>query len=181
MDPLLETTYGLHENVAVFDFKSLYPSMMAANNISWECITEEDNANHIYFQTPKNLRAFDREKVLPSVSFTKEPLGVLPQTVIKLMEMRDSYKKNLKEASTDEEKRKCDSAQLATKRVVNALYGVLAYDRFGWGNMKMAAAITASARYAMRSAAFKAQELGYKVNFNINKSYGNIYIKKIEN
>jgi len=163
MDPLLEGTYGLHKNVAVFDFKSLYPSMMAANNISWECMTKEDNANHIYFQTPKNLRAFDREKVLPSVSFTKEPLGVLPQTVIKLMEMRDSYKKNLKEAKTDEEKRKWDSAQLATKRVVNALYGVLAYDGFGWGNMKMAAAITASARYAMRSAAFKAQELGYKV------------------
>ena len=163
MDPLLEGTYGLHKNVAVFDFKSLYPSMMATNNISWETKTDEENANHIYFGTPKNLELFDIEKASPSVSFNKESLGVLPQTVIKLMEMRDNYKKNLKEAKTDEEKRKWDSAQLATKRVVNALYGVLAYDGFGWGDMKMAAAITASARYAMRSAAFKAQELGYKV------------------
>ena len=77
--------------------------------------------------------------------------------------MRDEYKKELKNATTEEDKRKWDSAQMATKRVVNALYGVLAKDGYGWGDMEMAAAITASARHAMRSVAFEAQKLGYEV------------------
>ena len=34
MNPEEEDTFGLHDNVAVFDFKSLYPSMMASRNIS---------------------------------------------------------------------------------------------------------------------------------------------------
>ena len=79
------------------------------------------------------------------------------------MAMRDEYKKLRKEAKTDEEYRKWDSAQMATKRVVNAFYGILAKDNYGWGDMEMAKSITASARRAMRETAFKAQELGYEV------------------
>ena len=165
MDPDYENTYGLHENVAVFDFKSLYPSMMAANNISWETkrLKPDDTCNKIYFGTPKNLGEFDREVEQCNVGFKKEPLGLLPNCVIGLMKMRDEYKKELKNATTEEDKRKWDSAQMATKRVVNALYGVLAKDGYGWGDMEMAAAITASARHAMRSVAFEAQKLGYEV------------------
>ena len=165
MDPDFENTYGLHSNVAVFDFKSLYPSMMAANNISWETkqIKGGDDCHNIYFGTPKNLGEFNREEAQCNVGFKKEPLGLLPECVIGLMKMRDEYKKELKAAKSDEDRRMWDSAQLATKRVVNALYGVLAKDGYGWGDMEMAAAITASARYAMRSAAFEAQRLGYEV------------------
>ena len=79
------------------------------------------------------------------------------------MKLRDEYKKKRKEAKNDEEYRRWDSAQMATKRGVNALYGVLAKDGYGWGDMEMAQAITASAREAMRSVAFKAIELGYDV------------------
>ena len=80
-----------------------------------------------------------------------------------MMKLRDEYKANRKNAKTDEEYRKWDSAQMATKRAVNAFYGVLAKDGYGWGDMEMAQSITASAREAMRSVAFKAIELGYKV------------------
>lgn len=172
MDPKEEDTFGLHENVAIFDFKSLYPSMMAARNISWETKTQEQDAYKVFFGTPKNLVAFKPEK--PSVSFVKDSLGVLPKAVLTLMKLRDDYKKQRKEAKNEEEYRKWDSAQMATKRGVNALYGVLAKDGYGWGDMEMAQAITASAREAMRSVAFKSQELGYSVIYGHTDS---IFVK----
>ena len=158
MNPEEEETFGLYENVAVFDFKSLYPSMMASRNISWETKGE---GHDVYFTTPKNLQEMPDSKA--SVSFVKEPLGVLPNAVLSLMELRDEYKLKRKNAKDKDEYQKWDSAQMATKRGVNALYGVLAKDGYGWGDMDMAQAITASAREAMRAVAFHAQKLGYKV------------------
>tara|TARA_R100000329_G_C7614895_1_gene218239 strand:- start:266 stop:2665 length:2400 start_codon:yes stop_codon:yes gene_type:complete len=159
MDPVKENTFGLHRDIAVFDFKSLYPSMMASRNISWE--TKRTQGYEVDFTVPKNLRDWD--KGTPSVCYSKEDLGILPKAVLSMMKLRDEYKANRKNAKTDEEYRKWDSAQMATKRAVNAFYGVLAKDGYGWGDMEMAQSITASAREAMRSVAFKAIELGYKV------------------
>ena len=158
MDPTLEGTYGQHENVAVFDFKSLYPSMMAAVNISWE--TKRGHGYPVWVNTPKNLEDFEEK---PTYYYEKDTLGLLPQAVIDMMALRDEYKTLRKEAKTDEEYIKWDSAQMATKRAVNAFYGILAKEGFGWADMEMVQSITASARHAMRETAFKAQELGYEV------------------
>ena len=116
MSPEHEKTFGLHENVAVFDYKSLYPSMMAARNISWETKNidrlDADEQYEIDFSIPKTLTFWESKST--DVAFAKEPLGVLPKAVLSLMELRDSYKKQMKEATTDEERRKWNSAQMAT-------------------------------------------------------------------
>jgi DNA polymerase elongation subunit (family B) len=169
MDPDEEKTYGQHENVAIFDFKSLYPSMMASMNISWE--TKTSSGYPVWWETPKNLKPYDGK---PNIYFSNEGEGVLPQAVKELMEMRDSYKKLRSQATTDEEYQKWDSAQMATKRVVNAFYGILAKDGYGWGDMDMAKSITASARRAMRMTAFYAQGLGYEVIYGHTDS---VFIK----
>ena len=77
MDPTLEGTYGQHENVAVFDFKSLYPSMMAAVNISWE--TKRSQGYPVWVNTPKHLGEFEEE---PTYYYEKDTLGLLPKAVI---------------------------------------------------------------------------------------------------
>jgi DNA polymerase elongation subunit (family B) len=48
---------------------------------------------------------------------------------------------------------------MAVKRLMASFYGVLAYQGFGWADVDLAASITASAREAIRLAAFKAKEL----------------------
>jgi DNA polymerase elongation subunit (family B) len=179
MNPDEEQTFGIHENVAVLDFKSLYPSMMASRNISWETkdyispvgeFTEE--YHKVAFDVPKNLQDWEKQNI--DVCYSKDELGVLPKAVLSLMHMRDEYKTNRKNAKNDEEYRKWDSAQMATKRVVNAFYGVLAKDGYGWGDVDMAQSITASAREAMRSVAFKAIEYGYDVIYGHTDS---IFVK----
>lgn len=173
MNPEIEGTFGLHRDVAIFDFKSLYPSMMASMNISWETKkrTPEDGDYPVWYNTPKNLMLWQDE---PDIHYCSKTEGLLSKAVKELMIMRDEYKKLRKEASTDEEYMKWDSAQMATKRVVNAFYGILAKDNYGWGDMEMAKSITASARRAMRETAFKAQELGYEVIYGHTDS---IFVK----
>ena len=170
MNPVEENTYGLHEDIAVFDFKSLYPSMMASRNISWE--TKRSQGYEVDFSVPKNLQEWN--KGTPHVCYSKDELGILPKAVLSMMKLRDEYKAKRKNAKTDEEYRKWDSAQMATKRAVNAFYGVLAKDGYGWGDMEMAQSITASAREAMRAVAFKAIEYGYDVKYGHTDS---IFVK----
>ena len=169
MDPKMYNTFGLHENVAIFDFKSLYPTMMASNNISWE--TKSETGYPVWWDTPKSLADFDGK---PDIHFDKDKMGLLPQAVLEMMELRTEYKRLMKEATTEEDKRKWNSAQMATKRAVNAFYGILAKDGYAWGDMEMAKSITASARRAMRLTAFKAQELGYEVIYGHTDS---VFIK----
>ena len=51
---------------------------------------------------------------------------------------------------------------MAVKRLMASFYGIVAFQGFGWANVNLAASITASAREAIRLAAFKAKELEYE-------------------
>jgi DNA polymerase elongation subunit (family B) len=65
----------------------------------------------------------------------------------------------MKEATTKDEKVKWNNNQLAVKRLMASFYGITAYQGFGWANVDLAASITASAREAIREAAFRVREL----------------------
>ena len=86
MNPKIEGTFGLHENVAVFDFKSLYPSMMASMNISWETKKRnpEEGDYPVWYQTPKNLMLWQGET---DIHYCSKKDGLLPKAVKELMAM----------------------------------------------------------------------------------------------
>ena len=65
----------------------------------------------------------------------------------------------MKNAENNDEYVKWHNNQMAVKRLMASFYGVLAYQGFGWADVDLAASITASAREAIRLAAFKAKEL----------------------
>ena len=65
----------------------------------------------------------------------------------------------MKNAENNDEYVKWYNNQMAVKRLMASFYGVLAYQGFGWADVDLAASITASAREAIRLAAFKAKEL----------------------
>ena len=155
-DPLSEDTNGLHLNVAAFDFAGLYPSMMIARNISWETISQEPTEFAVNILTPRDFSESSEEDM---VYFKTDKLGVLPRAVLELKELRNSYKKNMKNAKTEDEFRKWYNNQMAVKRLSASFYGIIGYTGFSWANPKLAASITASAREAIRLAAFKAKEM----------------------
>jgi len=155
-NPLTEGTNGLHWGVAAFDFAGLYPSMMVARNISWETKSMKPTSFAVNLSTPKD---FSECKHTDMLYYNTDELGMLPKSVLNLKTLRDLYKQKRKESSSTEEYNKWDSNQLAVKRLMASFYGVLAYQGFGWADVDLAASITASAREAIREAAFKAREL----------------------
>ena len=155
-DPLSENTNGLHLNVAAFDFAQLYPSMMMARNISWETKSKEPTGFGVNILTPRD---FSEVKQTQMLYYNTDELGLLPKAVIELRELRNDYKKRMKNAENNDEYVKWYNNQMAVKRLMASFYGVLAYQGFGWADVDLAASITASAREAIRLAAFKAKEL----------------------
>ena len=65
----------------------------------------------------------------------------------------------MKEATTKDDKVKWNNNQLAVKRLMASFYGIIGYQGFGWSDVDIAASITASAREAIRAAAFKVMEI----------------------
>lgn len=151
-DPLSEETNGLHIGVAAFDYAGLYPSMMLARNISWETLTHSKTEFAVNLKTPRDFSpVVDKDMVY----FKTDKLGLLPQSVLELKTLRDEYKRRRNEAENKREYTKWENSQMAVKRLMASFYGIIAYQGFGWANVTLAAAITASAREAIREAAFK--------------------------
>jgi len=158
-DPLSEGTNGLHLNVAAFDFAGLYPSMMIARNISWETKSEEPTEFGCDIATPRDFSEAKRTHML---YYKTDKLGLLPRAVLELKELRNEYKRLMRDAreSGDElEAVKWHNNQMAVKRLMASFYGIVAFQGFGWADVNLAASITASAREAIRLAAFKAKEM----------------------
>ena len=154
-DPLSENTNGLHLNVAAFDFAGLYPSMMVARNISWETKSETPTEFGVNILTPRDFSEVEGEQMH---YYRTDKLGLLPKAVLELKELRNDYKKRMKNSEGDEYV-KWYNNQMAVKRLMASFYGVLAFQGFGWADVDLAASITASAREAIILAAFKAKEL----------------------
>ena len=149
--PLSENTNGLHLGVAAFDFAGLYPSMMIARNISWETKSAEPTEFAVNILTPKDFSEVTKTHML---YYKTDELGLLPRAVLELKELRNEYKRNMKNASDKSEYNKWNNNQLAVKRLMASFYGIIAYQGFGWADVDLAASITASAREAIREAAF---------------------------
>ena len=157
-DPSSENTNGLHLNVAAFDFAGLYPSMMIARNISFETKSKEPTEFGVNILTPRDFSPVTREHML---YYKTDELGLLPRAVLELKDLRNDYKRLMREAreSDNGEYAKWYNNQMAVKRLMASFYGIVAFQGFGWADVDLAASITASAREAIRLAAFKAKEM----------------------
>jgi DNA polymerase I len=158
-EPSKEGTNGLHMGVAAFDFAGLYPSMMIARNISWETKSLHPTEFAVNLLTPRDFSDREGWGVRDMRYYKTNKLGLLPKAVLELKDLRDIYKKNMREATSDGEYVKWNNNQMAVKRLMASFYGIIGYQGFGWADVDLAASITASAREAIRSVAFKVMEL----------------------
>jgi DNA polymerase elongation subunit (family B) len=153
-DPVKYKTHGRYENVAAFDFSGLYPSMILARNISWETKTTSTTQLAVNIAIPRDFSDITKKRM---IYYKTDKLGVLPKAVLTLKDLRDEYKAKMKAATTEAEKKKWFNNQMAVKRLSASFYGIVAFQGFGWADVTLAASITASAREAIREAAFMAK------------------------
>jgi len=151
---------GIHDNIALFDFQSLYPSITITHNVSPEtldCIC----CKHIPEHHDK------KENKVPDDSghwYCTEHEGFIPKIIKELMEKRNEIKREMKKLRPSSEKYKAlQNRQYGLKILANASYGYYAYAGSRWYSRVCAQSITAWGRFYIRHVIDLAQSLGYEV------------------
>ncbi len=160
-----EAQPGAHfEQITGLDFASLYPSIMIANNYSYETIVKGpkyDNIDEVEYKDIIWKEDADTPKErIEKVRFVQNKKGILPIMLEKLWTERKAIKKEmkkvkaqLKEVKTDEEKAALsmqydvlDGFQLAMKVSMNSIYGFTGANLGRLPEKRIAAATTAEGR-----------------------------------
>ena len=152
---VLEPKPGMHEDVAVLDFKSMYPTLMIERNLSPDT-----------YVPPKEPEPSAGVYVAPDVGhkFRRDPPGFYKQVLSTLIEARSAIRKKVKELDTKSvEYRILDARQKAIKVITNACYGYTGWIGARWFLKPVAEATTAWGRYAISSAIELASKLGLKI------------------
>lgn len=144
---VLDPQKGLHEHIAVFDFRSLYPSIIIAHNID-----------------PNTIGCNCCDNTSPEgVNFCLNKKGFIPEILKELIERRVEIKRKLKEASDKNEKTIYQSQQWALKILANSFYGYMGYPRSRWYSKEAASSIASWGREYIHKAIKIADEMGLKV------------------
>jgi DNA polymerase I len=170
---VLKPLPGLHEDVAVLDFKSMYPNLMIAYNISPDT-----------YVPPKEAAPKSGVYEAPEIGhhFRKEPAGFYKEVLSYLIAVRDEIRSKMKmSAPKSGEYRVFDARQKAVKVITNASYGYAGWTGARWYVKPVAEAAAAWGRYTILNSIKMAEEAGLKVIYGDTDSiFLNNDVGKIE-
>ncbi|PIZ51695.1 hypothetical protein COY27_02740 [Candidatus Woesearchaeota archaeon CG_4_10_14_0_2_um_filter_33_13] len=148
---VLEPTPGFYENIVIFDFRSLYPTIITSHNIGPEalkcsCCPENKVPGKEEYWFCQNKKSF--------ISTVLEHLVLL----------RSDLKKLIKETKAKGEDTAILSARsYALKILANSFYGYTGFFAARWYCLECARSTTAYARHYITSTIEKAKDKGFKV------------------
>ncbi|AJZ75260.1 DNA-directed DNA polymerase I [Candidatus Nitrosotenuis cloacae] len=149
---VVEPTEGIHFDVTVMDFASLYPSIIKVRNLSYEtvrCVHEECKSNKIPDTNHWVCTKYN---------------GLTSMLIGSLRDLRVNYYKSLaKKAKTLEQKEQYTVVSQALKVILNASYGVMGAEIFPLYFLPAAEATTAVGRYIIMETIKKCKENGVEV------------------
>lgn len=152
---VLEPKPGIHENIAVLDFKSMYPNIMIMYNLSPDT-----------YVAPKEPIPPCGVYEAPEVKhrFRREPPGFYKEVLSRLISVRNEIRSKMKIVDPKSvEYRVLDARQKAVKVITNASYGYAGWIGARWYIKPVAEAATAWGRHTIRRADEIAKKHGLKV------------------
>jgi DNA polymerase Pol2 len=145
---VFQPTPGLYTSVVVFDFRSLYPSIITAHNVS-----------------PSSYRCSCCHEVIPGTNdwFCQKKKGFLSAVLENIITRRMRIKEMLK---TSEKNTLLEARSNALKLLANAFYGYLGFAPARWYSFESASSITALGRYHINNVIQRAQSAGFSVLYS---------------
>ena len=162
---VVEPKEGIHFDVVVMDFASLYPSIIKVRNLSYEtvrCVHDECKKNTI---PQTNHWACTKKN------------GLTSMIIGSLRDLRVNYYKSLskKLTLTDDQRQQYTVVSQALKVILNASYGVMGAEIFPLYFLPVAEATTAIGRYTILETIKNCEETGIEVLYGDTDS---LFIKK---
>lgn len=149
---VLKPVPGIHENIAVLDFASMYPNIMIKYNVGPDTLEKECEPDKCYEAPDVHHK------------FRKEPPGFFKSVLSELLAARKKMREQLKKLSpNDPEYNVLNERQKAVKVLANATYGYMGWQAARWYCKECAEAITAWGRKNILEAIEKAKQMGLKV------------------
>ena len=133
---VMQSKPGIYENIVILDFKSLYPSLMRTFNI-----------DPLMFGK-KGIKA-------PNGATFSKDIGIMPEILQELWEVRDEYRK-----------KKDEVGRYAIKILMNSFFGVLASPMCRFYSFEMAGSITAFAQFFIKKTAELIKKEGFEVIYS---------------
>jgi DNA polymerase, archaea type len=153
---VVEPTPGIHFNVSVVDFASLYPSIIKVHNLSYETVN-----------CPHDSCSQDPDQKITDTSYwtCKEKKGITSLLIGSLRDLRVNYYKQLSKDKTilPEERQLYTVVSQAIKVILNASYGVMGAEIFPLYCLPVADATAAIGRNIITRTIEKCKELGIAV------------------
>ena len=140
---VLDPVRGLHENVIILDYKSLYPTIMMAHNLCYTTLIGSMNE-----LAALGLKESDVEVTPTGGIFVKNSVvkGIVPSILEDLLNRRMLTKKQMKQTTDEQEILALDATQMALKILLNSYYGYTGYARARLYSMEMASSVTSIGR-----------------------------------
>ncbi len=150
---VMEPVKGLHEGLVVFDFRSLYPSIIVSHNIDPSAL----DCNCCKPSEMTQVPGLDYR-------FCKKRKGFIPAILERIIEARADIKGKLKRHKRGtKEYRSLDARQWALKVVANSFYGMLGYPRARWYFKQCAESVTSFGRHYIHETIKMAEDFGLDV------------------
>lgn len=154
---------GIYDNIAVLDFRGLYPSIIVSYNIDPFTITSEEDAHH----SPSGTCFSSRKK------------GLIPSTLDFLLDFRSKIKQQMKKTDKNsKEYTQLSARSQALKILSNSFYGYLGYARSRWYSRECAESTTAWGRKHIQETISAAEKDGFTVLYGDTDSVFLLYKKK---
>lgn len=158
---------GIYENVAVLDFRGLYPSIIVSYNIDPGTLLHENKDEAGYFESPTGAR------------FSKKETGLIPFVLNYLIDLRMVLKRKIKTLDkSSEEHVKITARSHALKILANSFYGYMGYARSRWYSRQCAESVTAWGRKHIMETIETAEKSGFQVLYSDTDSIFLLYKKK---
>ena len=142
---------GLYEDISVFDFRSLYPTVMVAHNISPDTLDAE-NCSEVF--SPEEFDFY----------FCQDEQGFFPELIEDLVSSRYDLKDEMKQKDEDsQEYERLYNRQQAQKVLANAFYGYLGYTGARWYSKNCAQATTYMGRKYIEETIEEARSSGFEI------------------
>lgn len=150
---VIEPKKGIHSDILVCDFASLYPTIIVTHNISPETL----NCEH------EQCR---QQNAVPELGyhFCIEQKGFIPKHLEHLILERRRVKKFMRQVPKDSmEWRRLNNIQQAMKIVANATYGYMAFFAARWYKRECGAAVAAFGRNYIKRVIELARQEGFEI------------------